>query len=252
MGYLVGNFGKIDLHAAAQQAYNFEVLRSSGLNYSTLTVFSQSTRVRHLYHPYRHHLAMASVLSITVVNSAAISVYGDVVNFESAPLVAVLRTRILDVRTSSQTAPADITRTEMQRSLSPGARVMLRQSLQQTSLEHDRGDDRQGHHDCQGHHDGHRDRYRPASTESAGSCNVGSLQCCDSVESADSPEAIGLLGLLGIVVDGLDVLLGLNCSPLSIIGIGGGSCDANPVCCENNNVGGLISIGCIPSSSRGA
>ncbi|OBZ77990.1 Fruiting body protein SC3 [Grifola frondosa] len=87
----------------------------------------------------------------------------------------------------------------------------------------------------------------PASTESAGSCNVGDLQCCNSVESASSPAATTLLGLLGIVVDGLDVLLGLGCSPISVIGVGSGSaCDASPVCCENNNVGGLISIGCVP------
>ena len=73
-----------------------------------------------------------------------------------------------------------------------------------------------------------------------------------------------LLGLLGIVVNGVDVLLGINCSPLSVIGIGSGNaCSSNAVCCENNNVvstntalhdgsnsaflqGGLLSIGCIP------
>ncbi|OSD08046.1 fungal hydrophobin [Trametes coccinea BRFM310] len=86
----------------------------------------------------------------------------------------------------------------------------------------------------------------PAVTQPASSCSTGPVQCCDSVESADSVTGNILLGLLGIVVDGLDVLLGLNCSPISVIGVGGGNCAANAVCCQNNNVGGLISIGCVP------
>ncbi|KAL7284173.1 hypothetical protein ACG7TL_001455 [Trametes sanguinea] len=86
----------------------------------------------------------------------------------------------------------------------------------------------------------------PAATETAGDCSTGPIQCCNSVQSASDPVASLLLGLLGIVVEGVDVLLGLNCSPISVIGVGGGNCDANVVCCQNNNVGGLISIGCVP------
>ncbi|RDX57003.1 fungal hydrophobin [Lentinus brumalis] len=77
------------------------------------------------------------------------------------------------------------------------------------------------------------------------SCSTGPIQCCDKVVKADNPIAALLLGLLGIVL-GPDVEVGLTCSPLSVIGIGGGSCSANAVCCENNSHGGLISIGCIP------
>ncbi|EIN06924.1 fungal hydrophobin, partial [Punctularia strigosozonata HHB-11173 SS5] len=77
-------------------------------------------------------------------------------------------------------------------------------------------------------------------------CNTGSLQCCNSVESASSASASLLLGLLGIVLDAVDVLIGVTCSPISVIGLGGSSCSANPVCCENNSFGGLISIGCVP------
>ncbi|KAH9919989.1 fungal hydrophobin [Epithele typhae] len=76
-------------------------------------------------------------------------------------------------------------------------------------------------------------------------CSTGPVQCCNSVGSANDPAFGLLLGLLGIVVDGVDVLLGVDCSPIKVVGLGGGSCDSNVVCCENNNVGGLISIGCI-------
>ncbi|KAI0764929.1 fungal hydrophobin-domain-containing protein [Fomes fomentarius] len=88
----------------------------------------------------------------------------------------------------------------------------------------------------------------PASTPtSAGSCNTGPVQCCDSVQSASSPNAADLLGLLGIVVQGVDVLVGLTCSPVTVIGVGGpSSCSAQAVCCQDNSNGGLISIGCLP------
>ena len=46
-----------------------------------------------------------------------------------------------------------------------------------------------------------------------------------------------LLGLLGIVLGDITGLIGLNCSPLSVVGVGSGNaCSANAVCCTNNNV----------------
>ncbi|KAF9005092.1 fungal hydrophobin-domain-containing protein [Cyathus striatus] len=77
-------------------------------------------------------------------------------------------------------------------------------------------------------------------------CNTGSIQCCDSVQSASSSAVSSLLGLLGVVIQDLTVLVGITCSPLSIVGIGGNSCTAQPVCCENNSFNGLIAIGCTP------
>ncbi|KAH9849352.1 fungal hydrophobin-domain-containing protein [Lenzites betulinus] len=78
-------------------------------------------------------------------------------------------------------------------------------------------------------------------------CSTGSLQCCQSVGGASDPVIGVILGLLGIVIDGVDVLLGLQCSPIKIVGLGNNSaCSDNVVCCENNSIGGLISIGCIP------
>ncbi|KIP11529.1 hydrophobin [Phlebiopsis gigantea 11061_1 CR5-6] len=81
----------------------------------------------------------------------------------------------------------------------------------------------------------------------ASSCTTGPIQCCQSMQSASAPQASLLLGLLNIVVQGVDVLVGLTCSPITVVGVGSGnSCSANTVCCENNSVGSLISIGCVP------
>ncbi|CDO70107.1 hypothetical protein BN946_scf184806.g34 [Trametes cinnabarina] len=80
----------------------------------------------------------------------------------------------------------------------------------------------------------------------AQNCNTGAIQCCNSIESSDSAVGSALLSLLGVVVEDVGVALGLGCSPISVIGVGQSSCAANPVCCQNNNVGGLVSIGCVP------
>ncbi|EIN05020.1 fungal hydrophobin, partial [Punctularia strigosozonata HHB-11173 SS5] len=80
----------------------------------------------------------------------------------------------------------------------------------------------------------------------ASQCNTGSIQCCNSVQNASSSNSNFLLGLLGIVVSGVDALVGITCSPITVIGLGNSGCSANPVCCENNSFGGLISLGCVP------
>ncbi|KAL5521983.1 SC3_3 [Sanghuangporus sanghuang] len=85
----------------------------------------------------------------------------------------------------------------------------------------------------------------PTSTPTS-QCNTGSVQCCNSVQPASSSDVTSLFGLLGVILDDLNVDVGLTCSPLSIIGLGSGECNANPVCCENNNFNGLIAIGCVP------
>jgi len=84
-------------------------------------------------------------------------------------------------------------------------------------------------------------------------CNSGPVQCCETVQDTQNldPFASGLAGLLGA----LDILgasngnMGINCSPLvNVIPIASGNnnCASQPVCCENNEFGGLISVGCNP------
>ncbi|TFK75523.1 fungal hydrophobin [Pluteus cervinus] len=88
-------------------------------------------------------------------------------------------------------------------------------------------------------------RHKPSSTPPSGQCNTGSVQCCNEVQRADSSGMSGLLGLLGVVISG-GSLVGTNCSPISAIGLGGNSCNSQPVCCSNNNFNGLVALGCSP------
>ncbi|KAF4621440.1 hypothetical protein D9613_000152 [Agrocybe pediades] len=82
--------------------------------------------------------------------------------------------------------------------------------------------------------------------EPASQCSTGGLQCCNSAQSASTASVASLLGLLGIAVGSVTGLVGLNCSPLSVIGVGGNSCSAQPVCCTNNSFNGLVALGCTP------
>ncbi|KIJ41356.1 hypothetical protein M422DRAFT_141541, partial [Sphaerobolus stellatus SS14] len=81
-------------------------------------------------------------------------------------------------------------------------------------------------------------------------CNTGDAQCCNTVGAANSlPGAGVVLGLLDVVLQDLSVVVGLGCTPITIIGLGqGANCAQQPVCCTDNNFNGLINIGCTPIS----
>ncbi|KAH6959461.1 hypothetical protein DER45DRAFT_260301 [Fusarium avenaceum] len=66
------------------------------------------------------------------------------------------------------------------------------------------------------------------------------LQCCQNVGTQSSPIIGFLLGLLGIVVQDPNTLIGATCSPVT----NAGSCSFTPVCCTDNSHGGLAAIGC--------
>ena len=58
----------------------------------------------------------------------------------------------------------------------------------------------------------------------------------DTTQS-DSAAGSALLSLLGVDLKGVTAQLGLGCSPISAVGLGGGeACASNAVCCQNNNV----------------
>ncbi|KAH7919199.1 fungal hydrophobin [Leucogyrophana mollusca] len=78
-------------------------------------------------------------------------------------------------------------------------------------------------------------------------CNTGSLQCCTTTGSATSSSITGALGLLGIVLGPVEGLVGLGCTPITVVGAGSGAtCTQEPVCCTGNEYNGLVNIGCSP------
>ncbi|KAF8895187.1 fungal hydrophobin-domain-containing protein [Infundibulicybe gibba] len=85
-------------------------------------------------------------------------------------------------------------------------------------------------------------------TTPASQCNTGDLQCCNSTQESSNTNAslTSLLGLLGVVVGSLTGQVGVSCSPLNVIGVGGNSCSAQPVCCSNNSFKGVVAVGCTP------
>ena len=55
--------------------------------------------------------------------------------------------------------------------------------------------------------------------------------------SVSGSTLLSALAGLGINVQDITGQIGLQCSPLSVVGVGAGNgCSASPVCCQNNNV----------------
>ncbi|THG97946.1 hypothetical protein EW026_g4143 [Hermanssonia centrifuga] len=64
--------------------------------------------------------------------------------------------------------------------------------------------------------------------------------CCSSTVSSDSAQGIAALSSIAVILSGLAVPIGLDCSPISVVGVGSGSaCDSDPVSCSN---GVIVSI----------
>ncbi|KAF9522616.1 hydrophobin-315 [Crepidotus variabilis] len=82
----------------------------------------------------------------------------------------------------------------------------------------------------------------------ASQCNTGPVQCCNSTGTAKDANISKLLGALNINVSDVNALIGVTCNPISVIGVGGNSCTAQPVCCSNNSFHGVVAIGCVPVS----
>ncbi|KIJ16302.1 fungal hydrophobin [Paxillus involutus ATCC 200175] len=81
----------------------------------------------------------------------------------------------------------------------------------------------------------------------ADQCTTGSLQCCKSTIQSTSMSAAILGGLLGIVFTPIQGLVGLSCTPITLVRAGAGTvCTQQPVCCTGNTYSGSINIGCSP------
>ena len=49
-------------------------------------------------------------------------------------------------------------------------------------------------------------------------CSTGPVQCCNTVEEASNPTATKILGSIGVVVQDVDALVGITCTPVTVIG----------------------------------
>ncbi|PBK98606.1 hydrophobin-251, partial [Armillaria gallica] len=86
----------------------------------------------------------------------------------------------------------------------------------------------------------------PRGSEGGNSCTTGPVQCCSSVENVSmAAHVFGVIERRGYDIANL-VDSGVTCSPISVIGVGGNSCSAQTVCCENNSFNGVVAIGCTP------
>ena len=56
----------------------------------------------------------------------------------------------------------------------------------------------------------------------AQTCSTGPIQCCQSVTSAKDPAAAAILASIGVVVQDINALVGLTCSPITAVGVGSG------------------------------
>ncbi|KAF5309249.1 hypothetical protein D9619_012774 [Psilocybe cf. subviscida] len=75
-------------------------------------------------------------------------------------------------------------------------------------------------------------------------CDTGTILCCESLSDPNSASIAALLALLGVQVGTLSGCAGINCSPISVIGISGNSCSAQPVCCTGTSFSGVAALGC--------
>ncbi|KAJ7077009.1 hypothetical protein B0H15DRAFT_934138 [Mycena belliarum] len=72
-----------------------------------------------------------------------------------------------------------------------------------------------------------------------------SVQCCSSVQNSSSSSVAAVAALLGLDLSGLNVPVGLGCSPITVIG---NNCGGTTVNCDapEKQWGSLIAINCIP------
>ncbi|KAI0697105.1 hypothetical protein C8T65DRAFT_662786 [Cerioporus squamosus] len=69
--------------------------------------------------------------------------------------------------------------------------------------------------------------------------------CCASTGTTSDPAIATVLRLIGIDASSISGLVGLDCSPIIILGAGSSSCDGTTVTCTDNS-NALVAIGCVP------
>ncbi|KAF9528745.1 hydrophobin [Crepidotus variabilis] len=86
----------------------------------------------------------------------------------------------------------------------------------------------------------------PVSNGIHNSCNTGPVQCCNTVKNSDTQTVNFIKEVFGVNAP-ITGMVGLQCSPISVIGAGSGAnCGTQPVCCTGNHFEGGIAVGCNP------
>ncbi|XP_006461593.1 hypothetical protein AGABI2DRAFT_193030 [Agaricus bisporus var. bisporus H97] len=85
----------------------------------------------------------------------------------------------------------------------------------------------------------------PPTTGSQCTAVGGFVYCCNTLIGGSDPVVGLLAGLLGIDLSLIEGVVGLNCSPITVIG-GGNSCSSQTACCTGNSYNGLIVLDCSP------
>ncbi|KAG6372708.1 hypothetical protein JVT61DRAFT_6295 [Boletus reticuloceps] len=77
----------------------------------------------------------------------------------------------------------------------------------------------------------------------ANQCNNGELQCCNVTKASQAPSSI--INGLGL---NPNTPIGLNCSPLSVLQLGGSQCSQQAVCCDDTRAveNQVVGIDCSP------
>ncbi|PPQ98709.1 hypothetical protein CVT24_003417, partial [Panaeolus cyanescens] len=81
------------------------------------------------------------------------------------------------------------------------------------------------------------------------SCNTGPVQCCGSLQAPSNYNAANIASLVGVAAQGITGQLGVQCNPITAIGVGSGAnCASKPVCCEQNFQNQLVGVNCVPAT----
>jgi len=81
--------------------------------------------------------------------------------------------------------------------------------------------------------------------QTGGTCDSGVLMCCNSIQAASSDNSGTLLsGLVPVNLQGLTGNLGLDCSPINVLGIGSSGCNQVTACCSGDSYG-TVTLNCV-------
>ncbi|KXN88455.1 Fruiting body protein SC1 [Leucoagaricus sp. SymC.cos] len=76
--------------------------------------------------------------------------------------------------------------------------------------------------------------FATAAPRAGGQCDTGPVQCCNQVLQTNDPTVTEMVASLGIAASDVIPLVGVTCTPITVIGVGGVTCNAQTVCCKNN------------------